>query len=76
MEESRENSRLLGIAGALNTVGGGSPVDTKVVHFTIINGLGSSIEPLIADDGKEEEGSFAEFVGQTRTECETNTVDD
>ena len=73
MEESREDSRLLGIAGAFDAVDNGNPVRTETLHFTRNDSV-SSVEPLIADKGKEEEGPFAEFVGPIRFERVTNTV--
>ena len=75
MEECREDSRLLGIAGALDAVDNNSPVRTETLHFTRNDSV-SSVEPLIADKGKEEEGSFAEFVGPIRFERVTNTVNE
>ena len=73
-EECREDS-LLGIAGVLDAVDNGSPVRTETLHFTR-NDFVSSVEPLIAAKGKEEEGSFAEFVGSINFERETNAVDE
>ena len=74
MEEGRESS-LPGIVCVLDTVDNSSPVLTEIPHL-IRNDPASSVEPLIANEGKGEEGCFMEFVGPTSFEREADTVNE
>jgi len=73
-EEDRESS-LLNVISVLDAVDGRGPVDAQAPHLIGFHDRMGSVEPPVANEGEEEEGSLAKLEWLVVLEYVADTTD-